>query len=83
MTKVLVIHTGNPATLFENMSPLGKCFWCPTGGEEYQAVYFAANRQVFFKGPLDDKQIQKLLGEAWKVKKIEVDDFTQEIRIEE
>ena len=83
MTKTLVIHTHNPGTLWDNMSPLGKCFWCRTGEKEYQVVYFAANRQVFFNGPLTDKQLEKLVGQSWEVKKIEIDDFTQEIRIKE
>lgn len=83
MTKVLVIHTGNPETLFENISPLGKCFYCSLGMDAYRAVYFAANRQVFFEGPLTNAQLNRLEQQGWGVTKIEVDDFTQEIRIEE
>ena len=83
MTKVLVIHTGNPGTLFDNISPLGKCFWCLTGEKEVQAIYFATNRQVFFNGPMTQDDLIRLANEGWQVKKIEVDDFTQEIRIEE
>ena len=83
MTKVLVIHTGNAETLFENISPLGKCFYCSLGRDEYRVVYFAANRQVFFDGVLDDEELVQLEHDGRGVKKIEVDDFTQEIRIEE
>ena len=78
-----MIHTRNAGTLFDNISPLGKCFWCRTGEKEYQVIYFAANRQVFFDGPLTDEQLFRLSSSGWEVKKIEVDDFTQEIRIEE
>ena len=83
MTKVLVIHTGNAETLFDNISPMGKCFWCHTGEEEIQAVYFAANRQVYFEGPVTNEQLVQLERDGRGVKKIEVDDFTQEIRITE
>ena len=83
MTKTLVIHTGNPGTLFDNMYPLGTCFWCRLGEGEVKVVYFATNRQVFFEGKLSDEELANLVGQAQEVHTIEVDDFTQEIRIEE
>ena len=83
MTKVLVIHTGNPSTMFENMHTLGTCFYCPIGEMQYKVVYFATNRQVFFEGELTVYELEKLKGHGREVKKIEVDDFTQEIRVKE
>ena len=83
MTKTLVIHTGNPGTMFDNMYSLGKCFWSRLADRQYKVVYFATNRQVFFEGKLTDEQLTKLAGQGQEVQKITVDDFTQEIRIEE
>ena len=83
MTKTLVILTGNAETLFDNVSPLGTCFFCCTAENEYKVVYFAANRQVFFEGRLTGEEYKQLLQQAREVHTIEVDDFTQEIRIEE
>ena len=83
MTKTLVIHTGNPGTLFDNIYPLGTCLWCRLSEGEYKVVYFATNRQVFFEGKLTGEELAKLVGLGQEVHTIEVDDFTQEIRVKE
>ena len=83
MTKTLVIHTGNPETLFDHMSRLGTCFYCKLAENEYEVLYFATNRQVFFRGEVSQADKKRLQTDGREVKKIEGDDFTQEIRIEE
>jgi len=79
----LVVKTTNPQTLLDSIHELGVCFYCKEDGDEYRAVYFAANREVWFSGKLTQKQLEGLRTEAKQVKTIEVDELAGEIIITE
>ena len=83
MVKSLVVKTGNPQTLFDNMHELGASFYCKSGENAYQVVYFARNRQIHFSGVLTADELKKLEGDSVEVKSITVSEFDDEIIIEE
>ena len=83
MVKSLVVKTGNPKTLFDNMHELGASFYCKSGENAYQVVYFARNRQIHFKGSLSADDLKNLQADSVEVKSITVDEFDDEIIIEE
>ena len=83
MVKRLVVHTGNPQTLLDVMHELGKSFYCKTGQSNYKVMYFATSREVHFEGELDEKQLEKVKTGSVEVKSIKVDEFNNEIIIEE
>lgn len=83
MVKRLVVHTSNPQTLIEMMHELGTAFYCKTGQKTYRVIYFATNREIHFEGELTEEQLEKIKMEATEVKSIRIDDFNDEIIIEE
>jgi len=78
----LVVRTSKADTLFEHMHELGTAFFCKED-EDYYVVYYATNRQVYFKGKLTEDEAQKLKDNATEVKSIEYDKFKDELLIEE
>jgi len=66
------------------MHELGASFYCKTGENTFHVVYFAANREIHFKGSMTADQLEKLKeSDSIQVKSIEVDEFNDEIIIEE
>ena len=83
MVSRLVLKTSNPQTLLESMHQLGQVFLCETGQEIYKVIYFAQHRQIFFEGHLSPSQLDRVKHECVTAKSIEIDDFNNEIVIEE
>jgi len=83
LVKRLVVKTSNARTLLENMHELGASFYCKGEGDTYQVLYFAVNREIRFEGKLSSEQLEKIACESVLVNSIRIDEFNDEIIIEE
>ena len=79
----LVLKTSKPETLFDNIHEKGALFYTQEG-DNFTVAYYATNRQIWFEGKITDpEQLAWLEKEGNKVKRIEYDKFSSELRIEE
>jgi len=69
--------------LFKLMHELGSTFYRHVGDEIVEIAYFSSNRAVYFKGKLSKEEVKTLEATAWKVAKIEIDEFEGIVKIEQ
>ena len=78
-----MVKTGNPKTLLDLMHELGQIFFCNTGDNAYKIIYFAQSREIHFEGTLTEGQLQRISADGVQAKSIGIDEFNNEIIIEE
>jgi hypothetical protein len=84
LVKKLVVKTRNPKTILDMMNEMGTSFYCEgEDKDEYCIIYFATNREVYFEGKLDARELEQVKTGSHRVNSIKVDALNQEIIIEE
>jgi len=78
-----VVRTGNPKTLLDLTHELGQIFFCNTGDNAYKIIYFAQSREIHFEGELTEGQLNRITADGVEAKSIRIDEFNNEIIIEE
>jgi len=73
----------DPELLFSLTHELGTLFFRRIGKSQFEVVYFARNKFIYFKGELNEEQQKRLESMGFEVNKIEVDDIKELIKVEQ
>ncbi len=79
----LIVHTSNPQTLLDSMHERGSSWYRKADRDNYEVIYFATSRAIFFEGPLTEEELQRIKVEAREAKTIKIDEFNNQITIKE